>query len=225
MKRIYTLAAFAVTLACGGNGPATSHNNPGTGSSTLEVTGDIDGSISNGSSLTTFQVTLKDGIGNNVSGATVTIGNPALPNGSIVLVEATAGSGKYTNSIAQLPSGDFALDVTHPAGNVHGVVVGGPGMHTINAPTTNSTVPANQALQVSWTTPTQAKQATVSTRDLAAVSAPDTGAFTISATQNPPNASQRLFVERFNEVDMAGGLAGSRLRVTFTASVNPYVVQ
>jgi hypothetical protein len=54
---------------------------------------------------------------------------------------------------------------------------------------------------------------------------PDTGTFTIAAAQNPPNTSQRLFVERFNEVDIAGGLAGSRLRVTFTASIDPYVVQ
>jgi hypothetical protein len=225
MKHLYALAALALAIGCGGNSPATSHNNPGTGSSTLKVTGDIDGSISNGSPLTAFEVSVKDGAGNNVSGATVGIGNASLTNGAIVLVETTAGSGKYTNSVAQFPAGDFALSVTHPIGNVQGVVVGGPGMHAINAPAVNSTVTANQPLPVSWTTPTQAKQATLWTRDLSTMSAPDTGAFTIAAAQNPPNASQRLFVERFNEVDMAGGLAGSRLRVTFTASIDPYVVQ
>jgi hypothetical protein len=226
MRNIHAIVALsALAIACGGNSPATSHNNPGTGSSTLKVTGDIDGSISSGSPLTSFAVTVKDGAGNNVSGATVVVLNPSLSNGGVTLVEATPASGRYTNAVAQFPSGDFQLSVTHPSGNVQGVVVGGPGMHTINAPTINSTMPANQPLAVSWTTPTQAKQATVETRDLNAVSAPDTGMFTIAATQNPPNASQRLFVERFNEVDAAGGLAGSRLRVTFTASVDPFVVQ
>ena len=226
MKHTHAVAALsAVAIACGGNSPATSHNNPGTGSSTLKATVDIDGSISSGSPLTSFTVTVKDGAGNNVSGATVVVLNPSLSNGGLPLVEATPASGRYTNSVAQFPSGDFELSVTHPSGNVQGVVVGGPGMHTINAPTVNSTMPANQPLAVSWTTPTQAKQATVWTRDLNAVSAPDTGAFTIAATQNPPNANQRVFVERFNEVDAAGGLAGSRLRVTFTASVDPFVVQ
>jgi hypothetical protein len=225
MKHIYVLAALALGIGCGGNSPATSHNNPGSGSSTLKVTADIDGSTSNGSPLTAFEVNVDDGAGNSVSGATVSIANESLPNGAIALVEASPGSGKYVNSIAQFPSGDFALSVSHPKGNVQGVIVGGPGMHTINAPIVNSTVPANQPLQVSWTTPTQAKQATIWTRDLNAFSAPDTGAFTIAAAENPPNLSQRLFVERFNEVDMAGGLAGSRLRVTYTASIDPYVVQ
>jgi hypothetical protein len=225
MKRIQAVAVLVLAAGCGGNTPATSRNNPGTGSSTLEVKADIDGSISNGTPLTNFQVTVKDGFGNNVSGATVGIANPSLTNGAITLVEANAGSGQYINSVAQIPSGDFSLTVTHPNGNVQGVVVGGPGMHTINAPTLNSSVAANQPLVVSWTTPAQAKQATIWTRDLNSVSMPDMGAFTIPAADNPPNASQRVFVERFNEVDMAGGLAGSRLRVTFTVSIDPYVVQ
>ena len=55
--------------------------------------------------------------------------------------------------------------------------------------------------------------------------APDTGAYTIPATSNPAAPSQHLDLSRFNEVDIAGGLSGSRLRVTYTTSVNPYVVQ
>jgi hypothetical protein len=47
----------------------------------------------------------------------------------------------------------------------------------------------------------------------------------IAAANNPANSSQTLFVSRFNEVDIAGGLAGSRLRVSFTASVDPFVVR
>lgn len=225
MKHTRFLAALAATaLACGGS-TATSHNNPGTGSSTLLVTGNIEASMNDTGPATNFTVNIRDGFGNRVSGASVAISNGGLPNGSVSLVEATPGSGRYQSSIAQFPGGDFGLSVTRNADNVQGVVVGGVGMHTINAPTRNAVVPANQPLAVSWTTPSTAKQATISTRDFNGVSTADTGSYTIAAASNPPNTSQQLQVSRFNEVDIAGGLAGSRLRVTFTTSVNPFVVQ
>src|SRR5258707_9102461 len=221
-KLLAVLAATA--LACGGGTP-TSHNNAGTGTSTLLVTGAIEASMNNGAPVTNFTVTLRDGLGNRVSAATVTISNSGLPNGSVSLVEVQAGSGRYQNSMAQFPSGDFGLSVTRNTDNVQGVVVGGVGMHTINAPTRNAIVPANQPLAVSWTTPSTAKQATIWTSDFNGVSTADTGSYTIAATNNPPNTACQLEVARFNEVDIAGGLAGSHLRVTFTASVNPYVVR
>jgi len=224
MKHTKLLAVLAATaLACGG-GTATSHNNAGTGTSTLLVTGDIEGSMNNGAPVTNFMVTLRDGLGNRVPAAIVTISNSGLPNGSVSLVEATQ-PGRYGSSIAQFPGGDFQLSVTRNTDNVQGVVVGGVGMHTINTPARNAVVPANQPLAVSWTTPSTAKQATISTSNFNGISTADTGSYTIAATNNPPNPSQQLNVSRFNEVDIAGGLAGSRLRLTFTASVNPYVVQ
>ena len=213
----------ATTLACGG-GSATSHNNPGTGTSTLLVTGDINGSMSAGGPVTDFTVNVRDGLNNRVSGASVTISNSGLPNGSVTLVEATPGTGRYLNSIAQFPGGDFRLSVTRNADNVQGVVVGGVGMHTINAPTRNAVVPANQPLAVSWTTPSTAKQASISTNNFN-INTADTGTYTIAAANNPPSTNQTLDVGRFNEVDIAGGLAGSHLRLTFTATVDPYVVQ
>ncbi len=125
MKHTKLLAVLAATaLACGG-GTATSHNNAGTGTSTLLVTGAIEASMNNGAPVTNFTVTLRDGLGNRVPAATVTISNSGLPNGSVSLVEAQAGSGRYLNSIAQFPGGDFGLSVTRNTDNVQGVVVGG----------------------------------------------------------------------------------------------------
>ncbi|HKC59864.1 MAG TPA: hypothetical protein VKB92_07250 [Myxococcales bacterium] len=227
MKRILTLAAAAAALACGStssNNAATSRNNPGAGSSTLLVQGDINASTTAGAPLTTFSVTVRDGAGNTVGGATVTVLNASLPNGSIALVQATPPTGAYANSVASFPTGDFRLDVVKGTDSVQGVVVGGPGMATINAPVLNSTVTANKDLPVSWTTPAVAKQVTVSTRDMS-FSGPDLGAYTIVAGQNPPRASQRVRVDRFNEVEAAGGLVGSRLSVMYRASIDPFTVQ
>jgi hypothetical protein len=221
MKRI-ALALLASLAACGGNSAATNQNIPGTGTSTLLVTADVTASSTTGSPITSFQVDVRDGVGARVSGATVSISNGAL--GSVPLVEANAGSGRYQNSQSSIPSGNFTLSVVRSPDKVEGVVVGGPGVCTINAPVQNATVPANQPLALSWTTPSQAKSVAISTRDFSA-QAPDTGAYTIPAASNPARTNQRLTLSRFNEVDIAGGLSGSRLRVTFTSTVDPYVVQ
>ncbi|MFL5365893.1 MAG: hypothetical protein ACJ781_10510 [Myxococcales bacterium] len=223
MNRILAVFAALALAACGGNSNVTDHNRPGTGTSTLLVTGDINASQSSGGPLTSFQIDVRDGLSNKVSGATVTVHNDDL--GDVPLVEANIGSGRYVNSKAAFPTGDFTVSVVRNADNVQGVVVGNPGAHTVNAPTPNSTVPANQPLQLSWTTPSTAKSVSIKTKTFGPAQAPDTGAYTIPATSNPAMTSQHLDVSRFNEVDIAGGLAGSRLRVTYTTSVDPFAVQ
>jgi hypothetical protein len=65
----------------------------------------------------------------------------------------------------------------------------------------------------------------VETKDFGPVTLPDTGAYVISGTNNPANASQRVRVFRFNEVDIAAGLPGSRLRVQVRKTVEPITVQ
>jgi len=227
MKRILTLAAAAAAFACGStssNNAATSRNNAGAGSSTLQVQGDINASTTGGAPLTTFSVTVRDGAGNTIGGATVTVLNASLPNGSITLVQAIPPNGAYVNSVASFPTGDFQLNVVKGTDSVQGVVVGGPGMPTINAPVLNSTVAANTDLAVSWTTPVVAKQVTVSTRDMS-FTGPDLGAYTIVAAQNPARLGQRVRVDRFNEVEAAGGLVGSRLSVMYRAAIDPFTVQ
>jgi hypothetical protein len=227
MKRIVLLAlATATAAACGGSssGGAVDRNRAGTGTSTLKVTATATVTSSTTAPLTNLSVTLDNGQNQNVSNATVTINNAGL-GGDVALTESPAGSGIYTSSKTMLPSGDFTLNVVSGTDAVHGVVLGSPGAHTVNAPTMNTTVTANQPLDVSWTTPSTAKAATVSTRDLAAVSMPDTGAYTIAAANNPPRTGQRVTVSRMNETDIAGGLPGSLFSVTVTNQVTPYTVQ
>jgi hypothetical protein len=225
MKRILVLSAAAVAFACGStssNNAATSRNNPGAGSSTLLVTGDITAAMTTGTTpapQTTFTVNVKDGSGGNVSGATVTILNSSVPDGVVNLSEAPAGSGRYTGTVPSFPTGDFKMNVVSGTDTVQGVVVGGPGMHTINAPVAAATITHGTDLPISWTTPSVAKQVSIQTKDLTTVKGADLGAFTIVAADNPIRASQVLTISRQNEVDAAGGLAGSFLRVTYTATV------
>ncbi len=230
MKRILTLAA-AAALACGStssNNAVVSRNHSGTGTNTLTVKGDIAAAMSTGTTpapQTTFSVTVTDGAGATVGGATVTVLNPSVPDGVVNLAQIVAGAGPYVGTVASFATGDFTLNVVKGADSVQGVVVGGPGMHTINAPALNATVPANADLAVSWTTPAIAKQVSITTRDMPTFSGPDLGAYTIVAAQNPVRASQRVIIERSNEVEAAGGLFGSRLTVKYTARIDPYQVR
>lgn len=223
------LAAFAVTAACGdGTGPATSRNNPGTGSSTLEVTADIDANDDPaiiGGFSTDYFVSVRNGLGNPVSGATVTISNPSFAGGKITLPETGAGSGDYLLTGNTFPSGDFRLDVVKAADNVSGVVVGGPGVHSITTPLKNDTVAVNQPLLVRWTVPSKARSAELETRDFGPITLPDSGSYRIAGVDNPARPDQRIRVFRFNEVDMVGGLIGSRLRVKVRKTVEPVVVR
>src|SRR3989442_1120262 len=174
MKRILVIAAVAA--ACGGSsGTAVDHNRAGSGSSTLLVTGTVTVTVSDTAPLTSFSVTVKDGLGANLTGATVTVHNSAY--GDVALTEAQTGSGVYTNSKTSYPSGDLSLSVVNGADKVQGVVVGYPGTHPINAPASGATVAANAPLHVSGTPPTVSKAATISLSSaFAATVAPHAGA-------------------------------------------------
>lgn len=219
-----TIAAAAI--ACGGDkgtGPAVSRNNPGTGSGTMLVRADIDASSVPGGFSTEYSVSLRDGLGNRISGAAVTIYNPTL--GTLTLQETAMGTGNYFNVKLSFPSGDFRLQVVRSTDNVKGVVLGGPGIHSVTAPAAGSVAIAGQPMTVRWSVPTRAKSAEIETSDFGPLALPDTGVYVIAGANNPANSDQRIEVSRYNEVEIAGGLPGSRLRVTVENTIEPINVQ
>ncbi len=222
--RNLVLGVMAGTLvACGGTGPTVERNDPGAGSLTLKVTADIDAKDVVGGFITDFDVDVEDAAGNPISLATVTIKNSSL--GEITLLETEAGSGKYTAVSDSFPSGDFELNVVRGTDNVQGVILGGPGVHTITAPLENDTVTALESLIVTWDSPSQAKSAELETRSYGPVVVPDTGAAMVPALENVVRPNQRIRVYRFNEVDIDGGLPGSRMRVEVRQTVDGVVVR
>lgn len=231
MFRTHALLTAAVVLAaaaaCGGGGdatgPAISRNNPGTGTGTLRVTADIDAANVPGGVSTDFTVSLRDGLGNKVSGATVTVFNPSL--GTVTLTETGAGSGDYFNTRLTFPAGDFKLTVVRGADNALGIVLGGPDVHSVSAPVAGSVATAGQPMTVRWSVPSRAKSAMLETRDFGPLALPDTGAYVIAGANNPVNSNQRVRLSRYNEVDVAGGLPGSRLRVTIKQTIEPINVK
>lgn len=218
--------AFLASLACGGDGntgPAASRNSPGTGSSSMLVKADIDANDVSGGFSTDYEVSLRDALGNAISGAAVTIQNPVT--GTLMLAETGVGSGIYFQTRAGFPSGDFRLDVTRGTDNVRGVILGGPGVHNITSPGDGSAAAAGQPLNIAWTVPSRAVAAEVETNSFGPVVIADLGGYTLAGANNPVDPSQSIEVRRYNEVGIGGGLAGSRLRVTVQNTAEPVNVQ
>lgn len=222
--RFATAAMALVLVACGdGTGPAVERNDPGTGTSTLRVQGDIEARDVPGGFVTVMEVRIQDALGDPVSGATVTIRNNDL--GTTNLLENGVGSGQYRATVNSFPSGDFRLDVVRDTDAVERVIVGGLAVHTITSPAANATVAADQPLVVEWNRPTEAAGADLETRDFSANGISDTGAYTIPANQNPARADQRIRLWRYNRVHIAGGLPGSQLTLEVRNTVEPIIVQ
>jgi hypothetical protein len=221
------LAALGPLGCSSSTGPAIGRNNAGTGTHTLKVVGDVSATDVPGTPNynTAFEVVLTNNLGSPVTGATVTVSN--LTAGSIALTESVAGSGDYLASRTVFYDGDFGLTVIRGADTVRDVVVGGVSRFSIVPPparldTLNN---AGQPLTVRWTVPSQAKTAAIETRDFPNTTIGDTGIYVIPGASNPARPDQRVRVFRDNEVDVAGGLAGSIFRLSVRASVDPFCVR
>jgi hypothetical protein len=216
MKRIVLLAALA-TACGGGSKTAVDRNSAGSGSSTLLVTGTVTVTVSDTAPSTIYSVNVKDGLNANVTGATVTVGGVSLTD---------AGSGNYAATNTSYPAGDLSLSVVKGTDQVQGVVVGYPGAHAISSPAGGSTATANQVLTVTWTTPAVSKAARITLASGGfSAQAPDDGSYDIPAASNTARASQRVTISRSNEVEIAGGLPGSSLKVTVSNQTDPFTVQ
>ncbi len=218
-------AASLVALACGDSGgPAVARNDPGTGTRTMKVNADIDGNDVPGGFITDFDVSLRDVQGNPISGATVTVRNSTL--GTVALLEDGIGTGDYVATVNTFAPGDYELEVVKDTdNNVQGVVIGGMAVHEIMTPSVNDTVLADADLVITWTRPSEAAAADVESQEFAVDGIPDLGSFTIQGADNPARPDQRIRVFRFNQVDIAGGLFGSRIKLEIRNSVEPVVVQ
>ena len=73
--------------------------------------------------------------------------------------------------------------------------------------------------------PSKAVSAEVETKDWGPAAVPDMGVYVLPIVDNVANASQRIRVYRYNEVSIAGGLFGSRMRVEVRQTLQPFTVQ
>lgn len=197
--------------------------NPGTGSNTLLVQGEVEGEDSGpGSYITRMAVTVRDSLGLAVVNASVSIVTPA--HGTISLIHNTTNPGTYEASLNDYNPGLYTLNVIRGSDNLLDVREIGPDIHNITFPTSSDTLAADSAFNLVWTRSSKADTAEIETKDFGPALTSDDGLFTVPPSLFPRN-DQRIRVRRANEINAAGGLNSSYLKVSIRKSVEPIVVQ
>lgn len=215
------LIGFAAA-ACSGNeplGPADSLNSGGVGNQTLLVRADVELDPAPGGFLTSFEVDVLDRFDQPVSGADVTI---IWNNSALGLVEEDS-TGTYRAQLSGAGSGTLMLSVEKDSMYVRDVSLGNIGIHAILTPEAGDTVSASGPLAVTWVSDVQAPFAELSTRD-GEFEVQDVGAFSIPDSSNVARSNQRVELERYNEVQLSGGLRGSYFRMEVTTRTGDFVV-
>jgi hypothetical protein len=204
--------AFAALLASCSNadpiGPVEDKNSGGTGNQTLQVVAEVDLELNTGGFLADFFVDVSDATGAPVSGATVTI----VWNRSTVTVPESGTPGIYEALVTGAASGDLKLDVVKDDMNVRDVVLGNVGIHAILEPQEDATIPANQPLTVRWASDLEAQSASLFSPDWD-FDVEDNGEFVVPGSEMGATSSTWIELERYNEVEITGGLSGSYFRL------------
>jgi hypothetical protein len=209
-RSTFLLLALA---ACGPGSP----NNPGTGTQTLQIDGNVSASERQSNAATAdqfstdFDVRVTKG-GVPVADATVVVRSSC---GEVTLTF-DAGTNRYAATQGSYCT-TYTLDVTAGADRVSGVSVVGPAIHRITAPMDRQTLDPRQSHLVTWT-PSGASSARMETRDYSTTGA-DTGSAGIpmARLRSEPGtaANERVRVTRSSRVVPAGATGDS----SFTVSV------
>lgn len=200
---------------------------PETGSSSLMVNAEVNGSDAGSGLFTTgFKVTIADSLGAAVNNATVTISHATL--GTINIAWDTLQAGIYTASLNGYSTGTYTLDVTRGAEFLSNGRVFAPDLHVITFPTLTDTIAINLPITALWTRQSAAQIVEVETRDLqptlaSSVGDSDDGSFIIPASSTPRD-DQRIRIKRSNVTTLTKGMMGSTFKAEIRNAVEPLVV-
>lgn len=230
MRNTTILITSAVLAGCGGGGLSPGvGDDPGTGTGTLLVDGDVSAvpAIDNAQDAADFTTEVSIRIGK--AGVPVTTGEVTIDSfaGTFPLVfDPSQDGGRWRTTLtgyAQV----YELNVTAGDDTVEGVRVDGPDVHWFDAPVAGATVDASLPLAVEWSRDRQAAGATIQTRERDAVGIVDSGDYMLAAGMLRSKATETeqetLELRRDARVAPAGAVGGSELRVRITNRIDVVV--
>lgn len=219
---------LAIPLAaCGGDLDPGSGNDPGSGTSTLFVDGDIEASplVTNASRSPDFQTRFDVAVRKNdapVATGTVTVSS----NGGTVTLVFDAAENRWTGSQAGYHE-VYELNVSSNDDAVDGVRVDGPALHHFTAPLPGAVVSATTPLEVSWQRDETAAVASFDTEEISELEIADTGSYTVPVgglkSNGGETTEERLRLDRSARVTPAGAVAGSSMRVQIRNQIDVLV--
>jgi hypothetical protein len=221
MKYLLMLVVSTTTLGCGGTDSDLepgAGNDPGTGTSTLEIDGEIRARprLVNARASGDFDTELSVRV--QLNQQTVTTGSVTVTSagGSVPLVF-RADSNRWEATAAGYDE-VYIVDVESGVDFVDGVRVDGPDIHTFSEPTLGATVDSTVPLTIKWASDDEAASASLDAEEIDKIAIPDTGLYMLAggALKAEKDAARENTIElaRWNRVTPAGAVGGSEVSVS-----------
>lgn len=220
--------ALAVCLAaCGGDLDPGSGNDPGTGTSTLFVDGDVEATptVTNASRSPDFSTHFSVAVRKNDVAVTTGEVTVSSNGGTVALVYDTAENRwrGQQNGYHEV----YELSVSSGDDGVSGVRVDGPALHHFTAPLPGAAVSATVPLEVRWERDEAAATAQFETQEVGELAIADTGSYSVPVGALKSNSGEateeRLRLDRSERVTPAGALADSSMRVRIRNEIDVLV--
>lgn len=218
-SRLFLIVCSCLLIAaCGGELDPGAGDDPGTGTSTLAVNGDIDARprVVNARVVGDFDTHLSVRV--MLNGQLVTTGTVTVTSRSgTTPLSFRAENGKWDATAAGYDE-VYQLDVESGEHVVEGVRVDGPDIHTFTAPLAGATLDSTIATPIAWSAEQEATSASIDAEEIERLAIPDTGTYMLAAgalkaDQETPHKNTIELV-RTNRVTPAGAVGGSELSVS-----------
>jgi hypothetical protein len=211
-----TLVACSLA-ACGGDLDPGAGSDPGTGSQTLFVNGDVEASptVTNASRASDFSTHFSVAVRKN--DVAVTTGDVTITsNAGTVALAFDSAENRWLGQQAGYEE-VYELSVSSGDDTVTGVRVDGPALHHFTAPLPGATVDATMPLDVRWSRDESADIASFDTEEINALDIADTGLYSVPVGGLKSNggevSQERLRLDRSARITPAGAVGDSSLRV------------
>jgi len=214
------LISIMLVGACGGSDlDPGSGDDPGGGTSTLVVDGNVTAEPRLVNARTAGDYDTDFSVRITLNGQTVTTGNVVVTSatGSVPLVFNADQEARWTG---RAPGYDevYVLDVDSGPDFIDGVRVDGPDIHIFTEPTVGATVDSTVPLLVAWACDHGADSASIKAEELDSISIPDTGEYMLAPgalkAEQDKARENTLRITRTNRVTPAGAAGGSEWSVT-----------
>ncbi len=219
-------ASFALLAACSSDPlEPGAGSDPGAGTKTLSVDGSASASprVANAKLSTDFNTEFSVRIA--LDGTAVTTGTVTVQSaGATTNLTYTADNGGHWIGTAANYDEVYRLDVVSGEDKITGVIVDGPSIHVITAPTAGASLDSTVNNPVTWDREEEADLATIDTETLDRLTIPDSGTYMMGAgalkSEKDKTKENRIEVRRTNHVSPAGAVGGSDFAVSIENRVD-----
>jgi hypothetical protein len=236
MKRCFVLLVSTVAAAAGACGGSDldpgAGNDPGRGTSTLLVNGDITARprLANARDRGDFETEISIRVSRDQQAVTTGTVTVTSASGEIPLTFRPEDGGRWRGTAAGYDE-VYILDVLAGDDLVENVRVDGPDIHVFTAPVAGATVDSTMPLRVVWDADQDAASASIDTDELDKVAIPDSGEYMLSAgalkAEKDKAHENAIELARTNRVTPSGAVGGSDFsvrienRISVVAQPNP----